>query len=75
MALDSKQKRGSALDMSLPQRQWLAEPDGTLANTDRVSLVKLCSAVTPGGAVSGIPFFFQTDLLTGGMQALSGGFQ
>ena len=47
VALDSKQKRGSAIGLSLPFRQWLAEPDGTLSATDRVSLVKLCSAVSP----------------------------
>jgi hypothetical protein len=45
--LDSKQKRGSALDVGQPQRQWLAEPDGALADTDRASLLKLCSAVAP----------------------------
>lgn len=52
MALDSKQKRGSAVSMSLPFRQWLAEPDGTLANTDRMSMVKFASAVAPAAASS-----------------------
>lgn len=55
MALDSKQKRGSAISISLPQRQWLAEPDGTLANTDRVSLAKLCSAIVPASPGGGPP--------------------
>lgn len=52
MALDSKQKRGSAIGMSLPHRQWAAEPDGTLANTDRVSLMKYCAAITPASSAA-----------------------
>jgi len=62
MALDTKQKRGSAICLSLPHRQWLAEPDGTLSSTDRMSLLKYCSAVAPaapGGAVDD----FSTRLL------------
>ena len=47
MALDTKQKRGSALNLSNPSRPWLVEPDGTLANTDRLSLLRFASAVTP----------------------------
>lgn len=47
MALDSENKRGSAMLLTLPYRPWLAEPDGTLDSADRVSLLKLCSAVTP----------------------------
>ena len=47
MSLDSKQKRGSAISLGLPFRIWQAEPDGTLDATDRASLLKLCSAVTP----------------------------
>ena len=47
MALDSKQKRGSAISLTIPYRSWLAEPDGTLADTDRMSLLKMCSAIAP----------------------------
>jgi len=52
MALDSKQKRGSAISLTMPHRSWLAEPDGTLADTDRMSLLKLCSAIAPDAPVS-----------------------
>ena len=55
MALDSKQKRGSVLGLGSPWRSWLAEPDGTLASTDRVSLLKWGSAVTPDSAVALTP--------------------
>lgn len=55
MALDSKQKRGSVLGFGSPWRSWLAEPDGTLANTDRVSLLKWGSAITPSAAVALAP--------------------
>lgn len=51
MALDSKQKRGSAISLSLPHRQWLQEPDGTIAASDRLSLVKLCSAIAAAAVV------------------------
>jgi hypothetical protein len=43
MALDSKNKRGSAMLLTIPFRQWLAEPDGTLAVEDRMSLLKLAA--------------------------------
>lgn len=46
MALDTKQKRGAVLNLTLPYRQWLAEPDGTLALADRQSLLKLGAAVS-----------------------------
>jgi len=36
--------------MTMPHRIWLAEPDGALADTDRLSLLKLCSAIAPGEA-------------------------
>jgi hypothetical protein len=52
--LDSKQKRGSVVGLSLPGRPWLAEPDGTLSSTDRVALMTYASAVAPaapGGVV------------------------
>jgi hypothetical protein len=48
MALDSKQKRGSAIELTMPHRAWLANPDGTVADTDRASLLKLASGVAPG---------------------------
>jgi hypothetical protein len=54
MSLDSKQKRGSAMLVSMPFRSWLAEPDGVLASTDRLSLLKLCSAVTPAAPAATI---------------------
>lgn len=63
MALDSKQKRGSAMSMTMPNRLWLAVPDGTLANTDRMSLLKLCSAVTPaspgGTSIAAISSYYR----------------
>lgn len=52
MALDSKQKRGSVLGFALPFRSWLAEPDGALGSTDRMSLLHYGSGVaaaSPGG--------------------------
>ena len=56
MALDTKQKRGSAIGISLPFRQWLSNPSGTVVATDRLSLLKLSGAITPAplpmGAVS-----------------------
>lgn len=46
MALDSKQKRGSAVHTKLPFRRWLSNPAGDLtASTGRLSILKLCSAV------------------------------
>lgn len=45
MALDSKQKRGSAIGILSPSRQWLTEPTGTIDTTPRQSLLKLCSAI------------------------------
>ena len=68
MALDTKQKRGSAISMSIPNRQWLAEPDGTLVATDRVSLVKLASAVAPappGGLVPASWYYLMGSGQTG----------
>lgn len=47
MSLDSKNKRGSAIHLGSPDRQWLAEPDGSLASTDRASLLKLAAAIAP----------------------------
>ncbi len=69
MALDSKQKRGSAINLGLPFRAWLAEPDGTLDASDRASVgLKLCSAVTPqgsGGGGGGGGSIFRTSIIQG----------
>lgn len=53
MALDSKQKRGSAIDVGQPNRQWLLEPDGTISGADKQSLAKLCSGVAASGGSTG----------------------
>lgn len=45
MALDSSQKRGSAIHIAMPSKQWLVEPDGTISGTDKQSLARFCSAV------------------------------
>lgn len=47
MSLDSKQKRGSAMLVGMPFRTWLTEPTGTVSVGPRLSLLRLCSAVTP----------------------------
>lgn len=51
MALDTANKRGSVIGLSLPFRQWLATPDGTLASTDRASLLKMAATITPDAPV------------------------
>jgi hypothetical protein len=43
MAFDTKQKRGSIIGVSLPFRQWLAEPIGAFSGSERLSLLKLSS--------------------------------
>lgn len=54
MALDTKQKRGSVLDLTLPWREWLADPDSSLSVADRQALLKLGSGVFPAtGDASG----------------------
>lgn len=55
MALDTKQKRGSAVGIANPSRQWLVEPSGTLGATNRLSLLRYCSAITPSGAATVYP--------------------
>ena len=55
MALDTKRKRGSAIGLTQPFRVWLAEPDGTLAVSDRASLLKLCSAIDPASPSGSVP--------------------
>ncbi len=57
MSLGTKHKRGAAVMISLPFRQWKAEPDGTLASTDRVALLYYSAAIAPAGAVAPNPVF------------------
>ena len=45
MALDNKQKRGSATHIGLPWRHWLAEPSGDVDYQERISILKFCSAI------------------------------
>lgn len=54
MALDSAQKRGSAVHIGMPHRQWLTEPTGTVSVGPRLSLLRLCSAVTPTVAANAL---------------------
>ena len=44
MSLNTKQKRGSAISLGMPHRQWLAEPSNSIGFGDRLSLLKLCSS-------------------------------
>lgn len=53
MALDSVQKRGSVIGLSLPFRPWLVEPSGALnLATERQSVLYLSSAISAGEAVA-----------------------
>ena len=54
MALDSAQKRGSAISLADPFRTWLTEPTGTVSVGPRLSLLRLCSAVTPTVAANAL---------------------
>ena len=47
MSLDTKQKRGSVINISLPFRSWLAEPDGSFNTSDFLSLMYYSSAIAP----------------------------
>jgi hypothetical protein len=51
MSLDTKQKRGSAISMSLPWRAWVSDPSGISEFADRLSFVHFASA--SGGAERG----------------------
>ncbi len=62
MSLDTKQKRGSAISIGLPYRQWLSDPDGTLDSADRVALLKLCSAIAPAAPVTPNPVFLAASI-------------
>lgn len=48
-ALDSKQKRGSVISLSVPGRVWLSEPDGSdlAADTERMCVMTFAAAVSP----------------------------
>jgi hypothetical protein len=46
MSLDTKQRRGSAIGVSLPFRQWLAEPTGYLHLPSRLSLLRYVASVS-----------------------------
>ena len=58
MALDTKQKKGSAIGLTLPWRNWLAEPVATIGDGEKLSLLKLCSDVTleTGPSVPGVEY-------------------
>lgn len=58
MSLDSKQKRGAAVNLGIPGRQWLAEPDGTFLSADRISLLAYGSAEQPLEAASLLDWLF-----------------
>ncbi len=44
-ALDSKNKRGSVISMTIPGRPWLCEPDGGFGRGDRLALALLAATV------------------------------
>lgn len=47
MSLDSKQKRGSSINLSLPFRPWTSEPSGHLDTpTNRLSLLHFSAATS-----------------------------
>lgn len=46
MALDTKQKQGSAIGITLPFRPWLTEPVVSIGAGEQLSLLKLCSEPT-----------------------------
>lgn len=54
MSLDTDQKRGSALDLSSPWRQWLAEPTASLTQADLLSLLRYCSEPPPTEEAGGV---------------------
>ena len=55
MSLDSKQKRGAVLELGMPWRAWLADPDSSFDAGDRLSLLKLSSVPLPSSSVSADP--------------------
>lgn len=64
MSLNTKQRRGSAIDVGMPHRQWLANPSGDVDYPERISLLKLCSSVVDETApleVPGIEYVWRGD--------------
>jgi hypothetical protein len=51
MAIDTKNKQGSAMLLTMPWRPWLAEPDGSLDGSDQLSLLKLYAGTAAPPAV------------------------
>lgn len=49
MALDTKQKRGSVLGLSLPFRNWQSEPAGEFDVGGRLSLLRLFAGLAAEG--------------------------
>lgn len=46
MPLNTQQKRGSAVNVSMPFRAWVLVPTGSInAQSERLVLLKMCSAV------------------------------
>lgn len=45
MTLDTKQRRGSAMNISSPWRVWVAEPSGDVDYAERLSMLKFCSSI------------------------------
>lgn len=58
MSLDTYQKRGSAMMLSLPFRPWIFVPDGTIDETDRQAAEFYSTAIAfaePAPAVNSEP--------------------
>lgn len=47
MSLDTKQKRGSAINIGMPFRRWQVEPSGNLNPSKQLSLLRYSSAIDP----------------------------
>jgi len=54
MSLDSKQKRGSVIGLTLPWRRWQSEPTGSDLETatERQSVLHMSAAISAGAAVA-----------------------
>lgn len=61
MALDTKQKRGSTLEVFMPWRAWLADPDSGFSVADRQSLLKLSSGASDSGTSQEYGIASETD--------------
>ena len=56
MALDSAQKRGSVIALSLPGRSWTAVPTGALnLATERLGIMYYATSIFPSGSGPGLP--------------------